>query len=198
MRVHLLLAVLPCFVLADLEIFTQRYSADPSPYVAGGRMYITTSHDRASDTSWSMRDYNCLSSDDLVNWRDEGTRATTRLTGALKCRTSVCPSRRDCLLDGLRILGAFGASSLQHRQRSTRHPLFRDRHPLFRDRVASPQAWAQQVVELPNGTFLMAYPGMGGAFDWPYPVRSQTGSKDRRTCALHDLGSHGWAHPSRC
>lgn len=56
----------------EYEIFTQRYSADPSPYVADGRLYITTTHDLADQTGWRMHDYNCLSTDDLVNWRDEG------------------------------------------------------------------------------------------------------------------------------
>ena len=58
--------------MADLEIFTQRYSADPSPYVANGRLYITTTHDLAANTEWAMKDYNCLSTEDGVNWRDEG------------------------------------------------------------------------------------------------------------------------------
>ena len=100
---------------AEYEIFTQRYTADPSPYVADGRMYITTTHDLANDTGWHMRDYNCLSSDDLVNWRDEG------------------------------IVFSIDSVTWAH------------------------SAWAQQVVQAPNGTFLMAYPGMGGSFNWSYP-----------------------------
>ena len=34
------------------------------------RMYTT--HDLDSQTGWDMVDYNCFSSDDMVNWRDEG------------------------------------------------------------------------------------------------------------------------------
>ena len=118
------LAFLPVTV-GDLEIFTQRYSADPSPFVASdGRMYITTSHDLANNTGWSMRDYNCLSSDDLANWRDEGI--------------------------------VFSMDTVSW----------------------ADSAWAQQVVELSNGTFLMAFPGMGRRkppgcsaawCHWPYP-----------------------------
>ena len=110
-----LLGLLPCSVVANYEIFTQRYSADPAPLVTGGRMYITTSHDLANNTGWNMRDYNCLSSDDLVNWRDEGI--------------------------------VFSMDTVRWAN----------------------LAWAQQVVEAPNGTFLMAFPGMGGNFSWSYP-----------------------------
>ena len=58
--------------LATLEIFTQRYSADPAPLVVGDRVYMYTSHDTNTQVGWLMTDYNCFSSDDLVNWRDEG------------------------------------------------------------------------------------------------------------------------------
>lgn len=77
--------------------------------------YITTTHDLTSDTGWSMTDYNCLSTDDLVNWRDEGI--------------------------------VFSMKTVQWAK----------------------LAWAQQVVPLPNGTYLMAFPGMGGSFNWTYP-----------------------------
>jgi hypothetical protein len=110
-----LLLVLPIPIAAEYEIFTQRYSGDPSPFVSGGRMYITSSHDLANDTGWSMHDYNCVSSDDLVNWRDEGI--------------------------------VFSMDTVRWAR----------------------LAWAQQVVEVPNGTFLMAFPGMGGNFNWSYP-----------------------------
>ena len=58
--------------MANLEIFTQRFSADPAPLVIGDRVYIYTSHDTNTQTGYYMIDYNCFSSDDLVNWRDEG------------------------------------------------------------------------------------------------------------------------------
>ena len=75
----------------------------------------TTSHDLVENTGWRMRDYNCLSTDDLVNWRDEG------------------------------IVFTMDNVTWAH------------------------SAWAQQVIELPNGTYIMAFPGMGGSFDWSYP-----------------------------
>ena len=56
-----------------LTLMVIEFPADPSPYVgADGRLYITTTHDLADQTGWRMHDYNCLSTDDLVNWRDEG------------------------------------------------------------------------------------------------------------------------------
>ena len=69
-------AVAPAFLLAlgvngDYEIFHQRYSADPAPMALNDRLWIYTTHDNMKP-GYSMRDYNALSSDDLVNWRDEG------------------------------------------------------------------------------------------------------------------------------
>ena len=57
---------------ANLEIFTQRFSADPAPLVVEDRVFMYTSHDINDQAGWLMTDYNCFSSDDLVNWRDEG------------------------------------------------------------------------------------------------------------------------------
>eukprot|EP00729_Bicosta_minor_P011584 gene11584-15272_t len=113
---HLLLLLFLDVAGAEYELFTQRYSADPSPYASSdGRLYITTTHDLVENTGWRMRDYNCLSTDDLVNWRDEG------------------------------IVFTMDNVTWAH------------------------SAWAQQVIELPNGTYIMAFPGMGGSFDWSYP-----------------------------
>jgi hypothetical protein len=41
----------------------------PTPF---HRRYIYTSHDIANQVDYSMRDYVCMSSTDMVNWRDEG------------------------------------------------------------------------------------------------------------------------------
>ena len=68
----LLLLLASCVpAIADYELFVQRYSADPAPLALGDRMWIYTTHDNL-EPGYSMRDYNALSSDDLVNWRDEG------------------------------------------------------------------------------------------------------------------------------
>ena len=55
-------------------------------------------------------------------------------------------------------------------------------------------AWAQQVVELRNGTYLMAFPGMGGKFNWTYPggvglASSSTGPAGQ--CGMTLVGPSG-------
>lgn len=57
---------------ANLETLTDRYTADPAPFVYEGRVYIFTSHDLPDQSGWLMTDYSLMSSDDLHNWRDEG------------------------------------------------------------------------------------------------------------------------------
>jgi beta-xylosidase len=58
---------------SNLLTLTDRYTADPAPFVHGdGRLYIYTSHDLPNMTKWQMTDYSLMSTDDLANWRDEG------------------------------------------------------------------------------------------------------------------------------
>lgn len=105
--------VLVLFVLggsrANYVIFSQRFSADPAPIVHDGRVFLYTSHDKDHPHGYDMQDWNCLSSSDMINWRDEG------IAFSLKNTT--------------------WAQNLH--------------------------AWAQQVVALPNGTFVMYFPAMG-------------------------------------
>jgi hypothetical protein len=105
----LLLASLASGAGANYVIFSQRFSADPAPIVHDGRVYLYTSHDKDHNKGFDMSDYNCLSSSDMVNWRDEGIVFSMDNTTWAK-----------------------------------------DLH-----------AWAQQVVELKNGTFVMFFPAMG-------------------------------------
>ena len=109
-----MMAVVGCALLAgsvgaNYVIFSQRFSADPAPLVHDGRVYLYTSHDKDHNHGFDMTDYNCLSSTDLVNWRDEGIAFSMNDTTWAK---------------GL-------------------------------------HAWAQQVVKLKNGTFVMYFPAMG-------------------------------------
>ena len=62
----------PRGALANLEILTNRFTADPAPFVHAGRLYVTTSHDLPGQRGWLMQDYAVMSTDDLANWRDEG------------------------------------------------------------------------------------------------------------------------------
>ena len=57
---------------ANYVIFSQRFSADPAPIVHDGRVYLYTSHDKDQPHGYDMQDWNCLSSSDMTNWRDEG------------------------------------------------------------------------------------------------------------------------------
>ena len=64
-----------CFTVcsfANFNTLLTRYSADPSPFVVGDRLYITATHDEVNATSFSMKDYNIFSTNDAVNWLDDG------------------------------------------------------------------------------------------------------------------------------
>lgn len=59
---------------ADNPIIQTNYTADPSPMVYDGTMYLFTSHDEDEDTGfYNMLDWKCYSSTDMVNWTDHGT-----------------------------------------------------------------------------------------------------------------------------
>ncbi len=66
------LAALLLCARANYVTLTDRYTADPAPFVLGDRVYIFTSHDLDQQRNWAMTDYSLMSSDDLTNWRDEG------------------------------------------------------------------------------------------------------------------------------
>lgn len=58
---------------AQNPIVTHKYTADPSARVFNGKVYVYTSHDRDDATYFDMVDWACFSSDDMINWKDEGT-----------------------------------------------------------------------------------------------------------------------------
>jgi arabinoxylan arabinofuranohydrolase len=68
----LLLLTAPPAARANLEVLTNKFTADPAPFAHGGRLYVTTSHDIPGQAGWLMKDYVVMSTDDLANWRDEG------------------------------------------------------------------------------------------------------------------------------
>ena len=59
-------------VAADYTTLVNRYTADPSPIVIDGRLWVYASHDLKDQAGWLMTDYSASSTADLVNWRDEG------------------------------------------------------------------------------------------------------------------------------
>ncbi len=80
----MLLVVLACctFIFAEDKaeavnpVVQDVYTADPAPMVCSdGRVYLYTSHDEDETINnfFSMNDWKCYSSDDMVNWTDHGT-----------------------------------------------------------------------------------------------------------------------------
>lgn len=67
-------AVHPTAARADNPIVQHVYTADPSPLVHNGRVYLYTGHDEdGSTSSFVMKDWRVFSSADMVNWTDHGT-----------------------------------------------------------------------------------------------------------------------------
>ncbi len=62
--------------LADNPIVQDVYTADPAPMVCSdGRLYLYTSHDEDETINnfFTMNDWKCYSTTDMVNWTDHGT-----------------------------------------------------------------------------------------------------------------------------
>jgi hypothetical protein len=59
---------------ADNPIIQTNFTADPAPMVYNGKVYLYTSHDDdvTVDNFYTMRNYCCYSSTDMVNWTDHG------------------------------------------------------------------------------------------------------------------------------
>ncbi|ODM27046.1 carbohydrate-binding protein [Clostridium sp. Bc-iso-3] len=62
-----------CF--ADNPIVQTIYTADPAPMVYNGRCYLYTTHDEdvLIDNFFTMNEWRCYSSVDMVNWTDHGS-----------------------------------------------------------------------------------------------------------------------------
>ena len=54
-------------------IIQTNYTADPAPMVYNDRVYLYTSHDEDGSTWFTMNDWKCYSSSDMVNWTDHGS-----------------------------------------------------------------------------------------------------------------------------
>ncbi len=65
-------------IFADNPIIQTLYTADPAPMVYNGRVYLYTSHDddKIVDNFYTMRNWRCYSSADMVNWVDHGMAAS--------------------------------------------------------------------------------------------------------------------------
>lgn len=72
--VCLLIAVTPLVIKAQNPIIQTSYTADPAPMVYNGTVYLYTSHDEDQTVRnfFTMNDWRCYSSTDMVNWTDHG------------------------------------------------------------------------------------------------------------------------------
>lgn len=63
------------YTKAQNPIVQTNYTADPAPMVHDGTVYLYTSHDEDETVRnfFSMNDWKCYSSNDMVNWTDHGT-----------------------------------------------------------------------------------------------------------------------------
>lgn len=60
---------------ADNPIVQNIYTADPAPMVSGDTLYLYTTHDedKLINNFYTMNDWKCYSTNDMVNWTDHGT-----------------------------------------------------------------------------------------------------------------------------
>ena len=67
-------------IKAQNPIVQTFYTADPAPMVYDGRVYVYTSHDEDETVNnfFTMLDWRCYSSDDMVNWTDHGAVASLK------------------------------------------------------------------------------------------------------------------------
>src|SRR5678816_906487 len=65
----------PC--RADNPIVQTLYTADPAPVVIGDRLYVFTGHDEGG-RFFTMHDWRCYSTTDMVNWTDHGSPLSTK------------------------------------------------------------------------------------------------------------------------
>jgi arabinoxylan arabinofuranohydrolase len=72
--VLILIALLPLKLKADNPIVQTNYTADPAPMVHNGTVYLYTTHDEDKTVRnfFTMNDWRCYSSTDMVNWTDHG------------------------------------------------------------------------------------------------------------------------------
>ena len=60
---------------ADNPVVQNIYTADPAPMVSGDTLYLYTTHDedKLVKNFYTMNDWKCYSTKDMVNWTDHGT-----------------------------------------------------------------------------------------------------------------------------
>lgn len=76
--VLVLLSLLPLFGWAQNPIIQTYFTADPAPMVHDGTVYLYTTHDEDEtvDNFFTMYNWRCYSTTDMVNWTDHGAVAS--------------------------------------------------------------------------------------------------------------------------
>ncbi|MGF7139395.1 glycoside hydrolase family 43 protein [Roseimarinus sediminis] len=83
-RIFLILAFITSWCMgpgyAQNPIVQTYFTADPAPMVYNGTVYLYTTHDEDSTVNnfFTMYDWRCYSSTDMVNWTDHGTVASLK------------------------------------------------------------------------------------------------------------------------
>lgn len=74
------MALLPVVIKAQNPIIQTHYTADPAPMVHNGTVYLYTSHDEDETVKnfFTMFDWRCYSTTDMVNWIDHGVVASLK------------------------------------------------------------------------------------------------------------------------
>lgn len=74
------LGLSPCGLIAQNPIIQTYYTADPAPMVHDGTVYLYTSHDEDETVKnfFTMYDWRCYSTTDMVNWTDRGAIASLK------------------------------------------------------------------------------------------------------------------------
>ena len=67
------LSLLPFANFAQNPIIQTVYTADPAPMVYKDTVYLFTGHDEDHSTFFTMNDWRCYSTTDMVNWTDHGS-----------------------------------------------------------------------------------------------------------------------------
>lgn len=82
LRKYFLLSALLCVMALNAQnpIVQTFFTADPAPMVHDGTVYLYTSHDEDEtvDNFFTMYDWRCYSSKDMVNWTDHGVVASLK------------------------------------------------------------------------------------------------------------------------
>jgi len=66
---------------AQNPIIQTIYTADPAPLVHNDTVYLYTGHDEDSSTWFTMKDWRCFSSTDMINWTHRGSPLSVKTFG---------------------------------------------------------------------------------------------------------------------